>query len=276
MDSIHQRVKSLLYSLTGITLSQNKGVMIDNRLQKLLRDIPYDGDVSELLSKIEEGSYVKEFINSFTTNKTHFFREDFHFIDLRDRILPEFIKNNQEIQVYCSASSTGEEPYSIAITISEAAELYKSSIAASIIATDIDTNVLDYAKNGIYNYNKAQKELPDRIIPQKYFKRRVTKTLLGEEILIKVKDNIKNMIKFDINNLSDDEYPFQKNQFDVIFCRNVLIYFSVEDQNAILKKLFKYLKVGGTLYIGHSENLHDLAPFMKRVAQNSFIKLKEI
>ena len=274
-EDIYNIVKTTLYSLTGITLSKNKRLMIENRLQKLIREISYKDSIEQLLKEVENGKYVKEFINTFTTNKTQFFREDFHFIDLRDRILPEFIQEDKKIDIYCSAASTGEEPYSIAITINEASELYNSSIMASIIATDIDTNVLDYAKEGIYNYEKAQKEFPDRIVPQKYFKRRVNKTILGDEILIKVKDNIKKMIKFDINNLSNDKYPFAQAQFDVIFCRNVLIYFSVEDQNKILKKLFYHLKIGGTLYIGHSENLQDLVPYTHRVKQNSFIKIKD-
>ena len=84
------------------------------------------------------------------------------------------------------------------------------------------------------------------------------------------------MINFHVMNLNDSSYPFSKNQFDVIFCRNVLIYFSVEDQNIILKKLFTHLKIGGTLYLGHSENPQDLIKYVKRIGQNIFIKEKEI
>ena len=98
----------------------------------------------------------------------------------------------------------------------------------------------------------------------------------GEEVLIKVNDELKRMINFHVMNLNDSSYPFSKNQFDVIFCRNVLIYFSVEDQNIILKKLFTHLKIGGTLYLGHSENPQDLIKYVKRIGQNIFIKEKEI
>ncbi|BAK73396.1 protein-glutamate O-methyltransferase CheR [Arcobacter sp. L] len=275
-QDVHNKVKKLLYSLTGITLSENKDIMISNRIDKLKRNCRYSGDIMDLLNSIEEGNNVTEFINSFTTNKTHFFREDFHFVDLKDRILPNFATSGNKINMYCSASSTGEEPYSMAMTVFKAMEDLGKHINASIIATDIDTSVLQYAANGIYRYSKSSKEFPSWIKPQKYFKRRVQKNLSGEEILIKVNDELKKMITFHVMNLSSSSYPFSKNQFDVIFCRNVLIYFSAEDQNIILKKLFSHLKIGGTLYLGHSENPQDLVPFVKRVGQNIFVKEKEI
>ena len=269
---LHDKVKSILYSLTGITLTENKDIMITNRLDKLKRNSKFNGTIDQLLDKVASGEFTTEFINTFTTNKTHFFREDFHFLDLKDRVIPEFNKNNQEIKMYCSAASTGEEPYSMAITAKEVS----SNIRASIIATDIDTEVLQNGANGIYRFQKSSKEFPDWITPQKYFKKRVQKNLAGDEILIKANDDLKRMITFAQMNLNDDVYPFETHQFDVVFCRNVLIYFSVEDQNKILKKLFRLLKIGGTLYIGHSENPHDLINYVKRVGQNIFVKIKDI
>jgi len=267
---LHERVKKILYSLTGITLTDNKDIMITNRLDKLKRNTNFNGDLNHLLDDIEKhGKFQTEFINTFTTNKTHFFREEFHFTDLRDRVLPQF--KNKTIKMYCSAASTGEEPYSMAMTVKEVA-----GVNASIIATDIDTDVLQQAANGIYRYAKSSKEFPSWIKPQKYFKRRITKNLLGDEILIKINDDIKKMITFHQLNLNDQNYPFQNEEFDVIFCRNVLIYFSAEDQNKILKRLFRYLKIGGTLYIGHSESPQDLINYTKRVGQNIFVKEKNI
>ena len=270
---LFNKVKSLLYSLTGITLTENKDIMISNRLDKLKRNTNYKGDdIDELLNKIAAGEFVTEFINTFTTNKTHFFREEFHFEDLKNRVLPEFENSNREIKMYCSAASTGEEPYSMAMTVKEV----NPAIKASIVATDIDTDVLQQAANGIYRYQKSSKEFPEWIKPQKYFKRRIQKNLVGDEILIKANDDLKNMITFAQMNLNDEVYPFETHQFDVIFCRNVLIYFTVEDQNKILKKLFRLLKVGGTLYIGHSENPHDLVNYTKRVGQNIYVKVRDL
>ncbi|PLY11370.1 MAG: chemotaxis protein [Arcobacter sp.] len=273
---LHEIVKELLYSFTGITLTENKDIMISNRLHKLKRNALFNGTLDELLDAIREGNYKTEFINAFTTNKTHFFREEFHFADLKNRVLPELCKNNQEIKLYCSASSTGEEPYSMAMTILEAQEELGKKINTSIIATDIDTNVLQYAANGIYRYSKSSKEFPSWLKPQKYFRKRVEKNLVSEEILIKVKEELQRMIKFQVMNLNDENYPFAKNQFDVVFCRNVLIYFSSEDQEKILFKLFRHLKMGGTLYIGHSESPGKLEAYVKRIGQNIFIKEKEI
>jgi chemotaxis protein methyltransferase CheR len=269
---LHDNVKSILYSLTGITLTENKDIMINNRLDKLKRNTAYTGNIYDLLYEISEGKYTTEFINTFTTNKTHFFREDFHFLDLKNRVLPSFLDSREEIKMYCSAASTGEEPYSMAMTVREVDD----SLKASIIATDIDTDVLQQAANGIYRFQKSSKEFPEWIKPQKYFKRRIQKNLVGDEVLIKVNDELKKMVTFSQMNLNDNNYSFSKHQFDVVFCRNVLIYFSVEDQNEILKKLFALLKIGGTLYIGHSENPHDLINFAKRVGQNIFVKIKDI
>jgi len=273
---LYDRVKSILYSLTGISLAQNKDVMISNRLYKFKRDTKYSGHTRELLDKVEDGSFVVDFINSFTTNKTNFFREDFHFIDLRDRVLPLFANSNQEIKMYCSASSTGEEPYSMAMTVLEVQEILGKTIKSSILATDIDTNVLQYAAKGVYGYLKSSKEFPNWIKPQKYFRKKTKKNSPSQEILIKVRPELQKMITFQTNNLSNPSYPYKKNYFDVIFCRNVLIYFSLEDQNKILRRLFPHLKIGGTLYIGHSENPHDLTNYVRRVGQNIFVKTKEL
>jgi chemotaxis protein methyltransferase CheR len=277
IQHLHNKVKNILHSLTGITLTENKDIMIANRLDKLRRNTSCnDCDLDTLLDEIKNGKYITEFINTFTTNKTHFFREDFHFEDLRDRVLPQFIQNGQTINMYCSASSTGEEPYSMKITVKEASSQHNKIIKSSIIATDIDTEVLQYAANGIYRFQKSSKEFPSWISPAKYFKKRVQKGLAGDEVLIKVKDELKKDITFSQMNLNDIEYPFETHQFDVVFCRNVLIYFSLEDQNAILKKLFRLLKIGGTLYLGHSENPQDLIDYTQRVGQNIFVKQKDI
>ncbi|MEA1914541.1 MAG: protein-glutamate O-methyltransferase CheR [Campylobacterota bacterium] len=275
-SKLHDKVKKILYSLAGITLTENKDIMIANRLHKLQRDTKFAGDIDQLLDAIAKGEFVTEFINSFTTNKTHFFREAFHFEDLIQRVLPDFANKGQKIEMFCSASSTGEEPYSMAMSVKEAQNNTGKKINASIVATDIDTNVLQYAANGVYRFSKSSKEFPDWLSPQKYFKRRVQKNLAGEEILIKVNDDLKKMITFSENNLNAPAYPFAEHQFDVVFCRNVLIYFTSEDQNKILKKLFKHLKIGGTLYLGHSENPQDLINYTNRVGQNIFVKTKDI
>jgi len=280
MISTNQRnenVKKILYKLTGISLVDNKDIMISNRLQKLRRNLNYHGDIDDLLASIEsDQELITQFINTFTTNKTNFFREEFHFNDLLARVLPEFASYNApRVNIFCCASSTGEEPYSIAMTIKEAEVKYTNKIKASIIASDIDTNVLKKASEGIYGFSKSGKEFPDWINPGKYFKKRVKNSEYHEEILIKAKDELKELITFQELNLTDERYPFEDDYFDVVFCRNVLIYFNENDQNKILVKLFKKLKMGGTLYIGHSESPRILTKHVERIGQNIFLKIKE-
>jgi chemotaxis protein methyltransferase CheR len=273
---LHSKVRDLLYKLTGITLADNKELMITNRLQKLRTKVGYNGDLEHLLTAIERGEYQTEFINSFTTNKTHFFRELFHFDDMKDRALPEIFQKQNSVSIYCSASSTGEEPYSIAMTLLTAQkENNKRNMNSSIVATDIDTDVLHFARNGVYRFRTSNKDFPAWAHPRDFFKRRAD-SKNESEFLIKVKDEVKRLLEFKQMNLSDSSYPFRDGEFDIVFCRNVLIYFNQDDQNKILKRLFKVLKMGGTLYLGHSENPLDLAPYVKRMGQNIFVKTREL
>ena len=270
-----ERTRKLAYKYSGITLGSNKDVMISNRLDKLKRDMKND-DINEILSIVEKGENYEIFINTFTTNKTNFFRESFHFDDLKDRVCKEAVKNNNELKIYCSAASTGETPYSTLMTLEEAKEEFSSSyFNYSLIATDIDTNVLNQASSAIYEWDRNAYDFPDWIKPSKYFKRKTHPTREGD-FLIKVKEHLQKRVDFKKHNLMTNTYPFKAAEFDVVFCRNVLIYFNQTDQNEILMKLFKTLKMGGTLYLGHSESPLGLTPYVKRYGQNIFVKIKEI
>lgn len=268
------RARKLAYEHSGISLAANKDIMIANRLDKLKRLFNND-NIDEILSLHENGKEIDTFISAFTTNKTNFFRELFHFEDLKDRVAKQAMDNTQELKIYCSAASTGEEPYSIMMTLEEAKQQYSNNLLNySLIATDIDKEVLRHAQEGIYEYNKTSNDFPSWIKPSRYFKRREHPNKDGE-FLIKTKEIFNRKVKFEQMNLMSAQYPFGTGVFDVVFCRNVLIYFNQDDQNAILKKLFRTLKVGGTLYLGHSESPLGLTPYVERYGQNIFIKMKE-
>lgn len=268
------RARQLAYTHTGITLGANKDVMIANRLDKLKRNLDHH-DIDTILTSIERGENIETFISALTTNKTNFFRESFHFDDLKERVVKQAIEKGSGLKIYCSATSTGEEPYSILMTIEQAKEEYRGSMLNySLIATDIDKDVLEHASQGIYEWEKNADDFPDWVKPSDYFKRRSHPKKDGD-YLIKVKDTLRRKVVFDTMNLMSPVYPFKNDEFDVIFCRNVLIYFNQDDQNSILKKLFRSLKIGGTLYIGHSENALELNPYLERCGQNIFIKTKE-
>ena len=149
------KAREIIYKIAGIYLPTSKDSTIKNRLDMLKRKFNIQ-DFDNFFHQVKHGHFKQEFVNAFTTNKTDFFREGFHFDDMLDRILPHRLKENEPIKVYCSASSTGEEPYSIATTLLYAKEIYCSSTPVSVLATDIDTSVL--AKNllnisvGVINY----------------------------------------------------------------------------------------------------------------------------
>lgn len=266
--------RHLVYEYTGISLSDNKDVMIANRLDKLRRALCSD-NIDEILSTIKRGENKDIFVNTFTTNKTSFFREDFHFDDLKNRVIKESAAKGDTLKMYCSAASTGEEPYSILMTTEEAKRLYGATyLNYSLLATDIDTSVLEQCRNGIYEWSKIADDFPSWIKPQDYLQRRAHPQK-PNEYQVRVKKELQSKVAFKPFNLMSPSYPFKHGEFDVIFCRNVLIYFDQKDQNTILKKLFKSLKLNGTLYLGHSESPLELTPFVQRYGQNIFVKIKE-
>lgn len=269
-EDINQ-ARELIYKFAGIHMPANKDSTIKNRLDKLSRDLDIQ-DYTAFFIALRRGQFKQDFINAFTTNKTDFFREGFHFKDMVDRILPQRLRDDEPFKVLCSASSTGEEPYSIAATLLFAKEIYKSNTQVSVQAIDIDTSVLEVARNGNYIVDTRLNPLPTWLELKEYFD--ITR-LNDREISMNAKQNLKKILTFKQHNLYAPNYPFGAKEFDIIFCRNVLIYFKVEDQEQILHKLFSHLKLGGTLYLGHSESILGLAPKVDRLGQNIFVKVAE-
>ena len=265
------QARKMIYEMAGIHLPSNKDSTIKNRLEKLARDLKIE-NFNDFFMQLKAGRFKQDFINSFTTNKTDFFREGFHFLDMVNRILPHRLRENEPLKVYCSASSTGEEPYSIAATLLYAKDIYKANIPISLVATDIDTSVLEFAKQGKYVVDTFLNPLPTWLDIKDFFE---IAPKSQREIYMNAKQSLKNIITFKQHNLYAKNYAFGQREFDIIFCRNVLIYFKVEDQEKILNQLFSHLKVGGTLYLGHSESILGLAPKVERLGQNIFIKTKD-
>ncbi|PRC92971.1 CheR family methyltransferase [Solimicrobium silvestre] len=238
-----ERVRGLIYQRAGISLTESKQEMVYSRLARRLR-ASHMSSFGEYLDALERGHDPAEweaFTNALTTNLTSFFREEHHF-----PLLAEYAASLKEpITVWCSASSTGEEPYSIAITLCEA---FKSlNPPATVIATDIDTNVLSTASKGVYNIDRLDKMSNERV--KKYFLRGK-----GEQDgLVRVRPELRNMIEFKQLNLLSDSWPIS-GAFDVIFCRNVMIYFDKPTQKKILHRFAPLLKPHGLLFVGHSEN----------------------
>lgn len=248
-DDDFYKLREIIYNEAGIKLGDVKKILMQSRLIKRLRDLKLDNftEYYEYLINNFEDEKIN-FINSITTNKTDFFRENDHFEYMKSKILPDFEKKNErELRIWSAGCSTGEEPYTIAITLSE---YFNGKVAPEflILATDIDTQVLEKAQDGSY----AADHLAD--VDPKYLKSYFLHESNEKGDFYRVKDQLKKVIYFRRLNLLQDEYPMKK-KFDIIFCRNVIIYFDRETQKKLFEKYHKYLKDDGYLLIGHSENI---------------------
>lgn len=237
------RVRALIYRQAGISLSESKQEMVYSRLARRLRAKginTFEAYLDHLESGADSGEW-EAFTNALTTNLTAFFREAHHFPILAEHML----RGKGPLSIWCSASSTGEEPYSIAMTVCEAFGTLTPPV--NIVATDIDTNVLDTAANGIYPHERVEKLSQDRV--KRFFLRGK-----GERSgLVRVRPELRQLITFKPLNLLAQSWPVS-GPFDVIFCRNVMIYFDKPTQSKILSRFVPLMKPEGLLFAGHSEN----------------------
>lgn len=240
-------VQKLIYQRAGISLHDGKHAMVYSRLSRRLRETGHQSfrDYLHWLESATDGVEWQEFVNALTTNLTSFFREEHHF-----HILSEYLKSGRVTggcKIWCSAASTGEEPYSIAITAAEALGL---NGAFSIVASDIDSKVLRTASHGAYRM-ESLKGL-DQARLQRFFLRGK-----GENSgMARVKAELRSKIDFLMVNLIRNDWPF-KEGFDVVFCRNVMIYFDATTQRQVLERIHKVMKPGSLLFVGHAENFSD-------------------
>lgn len=241
---------SFLSSETGIVLSAHKRQMVCGRLVKRLRALHLHSfaEYVELLQGPGAAAEVENLVNAITTNITNFFREPHHFHFLKDQVLAPRVAERPRrprIRIWSAGCSSGEEPYSIAMTM---ADVLKPGEGwdALILATDIDTNVLRRAEAGIYPAD-ALKHIPDS------YRKRFVRRVPGEADRIQMADELRSMIRFRQLNLHH-EWPM-KGSFDVIFCRNVAIYFDKPTQRRLFNRYADYLAIGGMLYLGHAESL---------------------
>ncbi|MBP8184861.1 MAG: chemotaxis protein CheR [Pseudomonas sp.] len=239
-----ERVRNLLYQHAGINLSATKDQMVYSRLARRLRSL-------RLRSFTEYFSYLdrheeewQQFINALTTNLTSFFRESHHF-DMLAAHVRKHAHERRPLRIWCSAASTGEEPYSLAMTVIET--LGSLTPDVSIIASDIDTGVLSTARTGVY---------PDQRIEQLALARKKSFFLRGKGAQlgnVRVRQELQALIEFRQINLLDADWGIAPG-LDVIFCRNVMIYFDKPTQSKILERMIKLLRPDGLFFAGHSES----------------------
>lgn len=246
-----RRISNIMKSDAGITMSEDKVNLVHARLQKRLRALQIRS-FKEYCAYVEDSSGREErkvMMNALTTNLTRFFREPHHFKHLLDVALPPLVKrakNGGRIRIWSAGCSTGEEAYSIAAVLhSIAPDINRYDL--KILASDIDSNVIRTGYAALYNKASVEK-LPPKV-RERYFLQ-----MEDDPTQFSVSEELKSLVSFRLLNLNAREWPM-KGKFDIIFCRNTVIYFNEETQGEIWTKFKNQMSPGGHLYIGHSERL---------------------
>ena len=237
------RIRQLIYQRAGISLHEGKQAMVYSRLSRRLRETGHRafGDYLQALERGGSDSEWQEFVNCLTTNLTAFFREDHHFHALADDLRSRAPK---PIRIWCNAASTGEEPYSLAMV---AVETLGNAAPVQLVCSDIDTKVLATASRGVYAAD-ARGLSPERL--RRHFLRGTGQNAGS----IRVKPELARLIQFRPFNLMSADWKTLGEPFDIVFCRNVMIYFDNATQRRVLERTHAAMKPGGLLYVGHSEN----------------------
>lgn len=266
-------LRNLIKELTGISLSDQKKSLVISRLSKRLRALDltsFTGYYGYLTEGLEGRQEIDHLINRITTNKTDFYREQHHFEFLEEVLLPQIYEHGAEngkrkLRVWSAGCSSGEEPYTIAITLKEFFK-DKPSWDVKILATDLDTEILEKAKKGVYS---QQVVAP---IPPEYLRAYFKKGVGANDGLFMVKDILKELIVFRKFNLVTEEIS-PKQPFDIIFCRNVIIYFDAETKMKVINSLSNALGNKGYLFLGHSESLMGNEGSVKLIGNSTYCKV---
>ena len=256
-----ERVRILIQQPAGISLHPGKQAMVYSRLSRRLRDTGHRSFAAylELLDDTGTASCAnetQEFINCLTTNLTSFFREEHHFHALADALAA---RAGAAARIWCSAASTGEEPYSVAMTV---VETLGAAADVQIVASDIDTQVLAMAARGVYRCDAAG------LSPQR-LRLHCLRGTGANSGLLRIRPELARCIRFQAHNLLDAMEPLGE-PFNIVFCRNVLIYFDTATQHRVLTEMHRAMKPGSLLFVGHSENFTDLRTLFRPRAKTVY------
>jgi chemotaxis protein methyltransferase CheR len=253
------RVRRLIHARVGIALNDSKRDMVYNRLSKRLRMLRI-GSFTDYLDLLDDPQHCEwqQFVNALTTNLSHFFREAHHF-DMLVAHCRRLARN--PLRVWSAAASTGEEPYSIAMSLCEA--YGGTQPAVSILATDIDTTVLAAAERGVYPLDRVEQVSPERL---KRFFLRGTGANAG---FARVRPELARLVQFRVLNLTEARWELGT-PFDAIFCRNVMIYFDKKTQYEVLGRMAQALRPDGLLFAGHSESFLHAAELFQPIGKTVY------
>lgn len=271
-DSQFQHLSEFIHTNVGIKMPAEKRLMVQSRLANRLKVLGmnnYDDYLKFTFSNTAQGSEeIALMINAITTNLTVFFRENSHFEYLSNVVLPELAqKNLKKVELWSAGCSSGQEPYTLSIVMQEFIRENQNSINDySILATDISSKVLDKAIDAVYPMNEVENLSYD--IKKRYF----LKSKNQENPTVRVKPETRQKVNFARLNFMDSSYP-KTTQKNVIFCRNVLIYFDKKTQESVVRKLLEHLAPGGYLFLGHSETIFGMDLPLKTVGPTIFKKI---
>lgn len=263
------QIAALLQQLTGITLASHKVEMVYSRLARRLRDLnlPDFDAYCAFLSSQQGENEIGLLVNALTTNLTRFYREPHHFEHLAKVVLPHVrecqakVTTKPRLRIWSAGCSSGEEPYTIAMTVlSTLPEINRWD--SRILATDIDTHMVETARRGIYAADNAT------AIPSAIRDRHTSVQQQGSRTMLAMSDGLRRLITFKPLNLLED-WPM-RGPFDAIFCRNVLIYFDRHGRSQVIGKFHQLLAAGGHLYLGHSESLYGVSDQFEQVGPTSY------
>lgn len=263
-------IVDLVYEHSRIKLGNDKQALLSSRLGKRLRHLGLSSfdEYCTVLRSPHSNDEIGELIDLISTNHTRFYREPDHFHFLTEKILPrlvpELIARRSGLRIWSAASSSGEEPYTLAIVLAEFLRAHPP-IEWQICASDISRRMLDVAKQGIYRMETVEP------VPAELLKRYFQKGVGPQEGKCRVKSELRDKIRYDRINLFQDDYPIPPKQH-VIFCRNVMIYFDVPSREQAVKRLTRHLAPGGFLIVGHSESLMGISHGLQSVRQGVYQK----
>lgn len=271
-DSEFNELVRIIYDKTRIQMSEHKRALVTSRISKRIRALNMSS-FKEYIDYLKGApdEEVTNFINAVTTNKTDFFRENKHFEYMKTTFLPNWEKSYKEgkvnnLRIWSAACSTGEEPYTIAMTLHDYFGERFNHYDIKILASDIDTNVLSHACAGIYKEEAVETIQTNTL--KKYF----LKGTGNNAGLYKVKNILQKCISFRQLNFKDEDFDIHT-KFDLIFCRNVIIYFDKEFQKELFNKFYRYMKEDSYVFIGHSETLFGISDLFKYISSNIYKKI---
>ena len=273
-DRIFQRFSGFIYEHAGIKMPPNKKTMLEARLQKRLKALNIDSFeqyADFVFSGSGSDSELVHLIDVVTTNKTDFFREPAHFEYLVKNVLPTLCASQRDLQreplrFWSAGCSSGEEPYTLAMVLCEYCERHPE-LKFSILASDISTKILKMAKTAVYPEERTDS------IPLSMKKKYLLRSKDPDLSLVRIHPHLRSSVSFKRINFMDDDFHVNE-KMDVIFCRNVVIYFDKQTQQALMRKFHRQLRPGGYLFIGHSESLNGLNVDFRPVASTMYRKEK--